>query len=348
MWLIGFRDLQWRRRRFAIAVVSTALLFAVSLLLSGISASFHNEVVRTMKELDVDTWVVPAGTTGPFTSTNLFPATDAARVAAVAGVERADPILLFHEVVRRPKPKDVNMIGFTPGGVGQPHVTDGRLPAKAGEIVVDRAFGAGVGDGLRLGSRPFRVVGTVHGITYLAGTPTAFVVMRDAQQLVLHGAPLATAVAVRGVLRGPLPQGYTSLSDAAVRADLGRPIASARSTIGFLNVLLWIIAAGIIAAILYMSALERVREFAVIKAMGSANGFVIAGLASQAVVLSLAAAVVAFVLARLIAPAVSLSVEIPARAYVELLVVSVTVGLAGSIAGLRRVLAVDPALAFGG
>jgi len=347
MWLIGFRDLQWRRRRFAIAVVSTALLFAVSLLLSGISASFNNEVARTMKELDVDTWVVPAGTTGPFTSTNLFPASVAARVAAIAGVARADPILLFHEVVRKPKPKDVNMIGFTPGGVGQPHVTQGRLPSQPGEIVVDRSFGAAVGDVMRLGSRPFRVVGSVHGVTYLAGTAAAFVSMRDAQQLVLHGAPLSTAIAVRGTPRGPLPPGYERLSNSAVRADLGRPIASARSTISFLNVLLWIIAAGIIAAILYMSALERVREFAVIKAMGSANGFVIAGLASQAIVLAVAAAVVALALAKLIAPAVSLSVEIPAAAYVELFVVAISVGLLGSIAGLRKVLSVDPALAFG-
>src|SRR5689334_21310560 len=181
MWLIGFRDLQWRRRRFAIAVVSTALLFAVSLLLSGISASFHNEVARTINELDVDTWVVPAGTTGPFTSTNLFPVSVAARVAAVPGVVRADPILLFHEVVPHPKPKDVNMIGFTPGGVGQPHPTQGRLPTKPGEIVIDRSFGASVGDVLRLGGRPFRVVGTVHGITYLAGSAAAFVSMHDAQ-----------------------------------------------------------------------------------------------------------------------------------------------------------------------
>ena len=77
MWLVGFRDLQWRRRRFLIAVLSTALLFSVTLLLSGISGSFHNEVRRTMRELDVDAWIVPAGTTGPFTTSDLFPASAA-------------------------------------------------------------------------------------------------------------------------------------------------------------------------------------------------------------------------------------------------------------------------------
>jgi putative ABC transport system permease protein len=82
--------------------------------------------------------------------------------------------------------------------------------------------------------------------------------------------------------------------------------------------------------------------------MGAANGFVVAGLASQAVVLSVAAAIVAFALALLIAPTVPLSVEIPPAAYAELLVVSITVGIIGSLAGLRRVLTVDPAVAFGG
>jgi putative ABC transport system permease protein len=348
VWLVGFRDLQWRRKRFLIAVLATALLFSVTLLLSGISASFHNEVRRTMSELDVDAWIVPAGTTGPFTSSNLFVASEAKRMAAVPGVGRADPILLFHETIATPKAKDLNVIGYAPGGVGQPHVTGGRLPTASNEIVIDRSFGRGIGASIEFGRQRFRIVGTVKGITYLGGTATAFVSIADAQRLLLRGAPLASAVVTRGVPTGPLPRGYSKLSSGAVRSDLSRPLGSATRTIALLNVLLWIIAAGIIAAILYMSALERVREFAVIKAMGAGNRFVVTGLASQAVVLSLSAAIVAFALARLLAPTFPLSVEIPTVAYIELLVVSVTVGLVGSLAGLRRVLSVDPALAFAG
>jgi putative ABC transport system permease protein len=199
-----------------------------------------------------------------------------------------------------------------------------------------------------MGGQAFRIVGTLKGITFLGGIATGFVSVADAQKVLLRGTPLTTAVVTRGVPTGPLPPGYISLSSNAVRADLVRPLGNATHTISLLNGLLWIIAAGIIAAILYMSALERVREFAVIKAMGAANGFVVAGLASQAVVLAVSAAIVAFGMAKLIAPTFPLPVEIPTAAYVELLIVSVTVGLVGSVAGLRRVLAVDPAVAFGG
>jgi putative ABC transport system permease protein len=348
VWLVGFRDLQWRRKRFFIAVLATALLFSVTLLLAGIAASFRNEVRRTLNEVHADAWIVPSGTVGPFTSTNLFPAAEARRVAGVSGVTRADPLLLFHETIRTPKPKDLNVIGYVAGGVGEPRVTAGRLPKAAHEMVIDRSFGNKLDSTVMIARESFRVVGTVTGITYLGGTATAFVSVIDAQNLVLRGAPLATAIVTRGEPRGPLPRGYVSLSNDVVRTDLTRPLASAIQTIGLLNVLLWIIAAGIIAAILYMSALERVREFAVIKAMGAANGFVVVGLASQAVVLALAAAVVAFALALVLAPAFPMSVEIPIAAYVELIIVAVTVGCVGSLAGLRRVLTVDPSVAFGG
>ena len=59
-WLIGLRDLQWGRRRFAIGVVATALVFALGLLMSGVSASFDNEIDRTVGSFGADGWVVRA------------------------------------------------------------------------------------------------------------------------------------------------------------------------------------------------------------------------------------------------------------------------------------------------
>jgi putative ABC transport system permease protein len=41
-------------------------------------------------------------------------------------------------------------------------------------------------------------------------------------------------------------------------------------------------------------------------------------------------------------------VVVPASAYITLPLVAIVVGLLASVAGLRRAVAVDPALAFGG
>jgi putative ABC transport system permease protein len=69
---------------------------------------------------------------------------------------------------------------------------------------------------------------------------------------------------------------------------------------------------------------------------------------AQAIVLSLASAFTAILLAQVLPPLVPISVEIPSASYLVLLVTAVVVGMLGSIAGLRRALTVDPALAFGG
>jgi putative ABC transport system permease protein len=96
-----------------------------------------------------------------------------------------------------------------------------------------------------------------------------------------------------------------------------------------------------------MSALERTRDFAVMKATGASNGFIAFALGVQAVVLALAAGVIAIAISLALAPAVPMSVEIPKGAYGLLLLIAVVVGLLSSVAGLRRTMAVDPALAFG-
>jgi putative ABC transport system permease protein len=133
-----------------------------------------------------------------------------------------------------------------------------------------------------------------------------------------------------------------------VISDLQRPLKQATQTINFLCVLLWIVAAGIIGSIVYLQALERVRDFAVLKATGTTNSALLGGLALQAVLLSLLSAVAAVVLAALLSPLLAMPAEISRGAYLLLPVIAVIVGLLASLAGLRRAVGVDPALAFGG
>jgi putative ABC transport system permease protein len=47
VWIITVRDLQYRARQFAIAVAGAALVFAVTLILTGMSAGFRHEPARS-------------------------------------------------------------------------------------------------------------------------------------------------------------------------------------------------------------------------------------------------------------------------------------------------------------
>jgi putative ABC transport system permease protein len=130
--------------------------------------------------------------------------------------------------------------------------------------------------------------------------------------------------------------------------DLLRPLKDARRALTIVAGLLWLVAACIVGSIVYLSALERVRDFAVFKATGASTRSLLGGLAVQAVVISMASAFVGAVVALVLAPKFPLPVAIPGRALMLLPLISVTVGLLASLAGLRRTATVDPALAFAG
>ena len=50
----ALRDLQWRKRRFVIAIVGTGLVFAMTLVLTGLANGFRVEATRTVDSLGVD------------------------------------------------------------------------------------------------------------------------------------------------------------------------------------------------------------------------------------------------------------------------------------------------------
>lgn len=347
MWRLSLRDLQWRRRRFLIAVFATAIVFSMTLLMSGITAGMRAENRRIVERFHADAWLVAKGTSGPFTASTVIPAAVATQVATTPGVRRADPIVLFRSTVGKETLKDVNIIGYQLGGIGAPRPSEGRAPRARGDVVADTALGVGVGDRISVSGHSLRVVGLVSGVTYYFGTPTLLMSVQDAQDLAFTGQPLATAIVTRGV-PARVPAGLSVVSEAHAISDLARSMKSSDQTLALINGLLWIVAAGIIGSIIYLSALERLRDFAVLKATGASNRALLAGLALQALVLAVASALLAVVIARLLGPMFPFTVTIPGSALVGLGVVAVVVGLVASLAGLRRAVHVDPALAFGG
>jgi putative ABC transport system permease protein len=341
--LLGVRDLQWRLRRFAIAVVASGLALALALLLSGVSSGFDNEARRTVASFGADAWLVRSGSVGPFTAPAPFPAAWVGQVRRLPGVRAADPVAIFSATTSTPHVRTLSMAGVVPGGVGSRGAGADRV--ARGRAVVDGRLGLDVGDTLLANGRPFTVAGLTHGRTVFAATPTAVVTLADLQQVVWKGLPLATAVVLRGVPRS-VPPRFTLLTNGEVREDLGRPVASAKQTISLISWLLWLVAGSIIGALLYLSALERLGQFAVLKATGVATRTLVAALLLQAVVAALAAAALAVALEELLAPAAAMPVEVSGTAYLILPLVSVAIAVVASLAALRRVVRVDPALAF--
>src|SRR5262249_59607052 len=92
-------------------------------------------------------------------------------------------------------------------------------------------------------------------------------------------------------------------------SDLRRVIKGGIDTIDFVSLLMWLTTVGIIGSVIYLAALERTRDFAVLGAIGVPRRQVVGGLVLEALFL----AVLSAVLAPPISYFVSLGLVFPAQ-----------------------------------
>lgn len=347
MWRMVLRDLQWRRRRFVLAGLATALVFAMTLLLTGLTTAVHNEGVRTVARFHADVWYVADANSGPFTSAPRLPMSVVDEVAATLGVERADPVLFLIDTVDGTPLRDVNLTALRADSPSWPEAVSGTSHAGPGEAVVDTDLDFDVGDTISIDGHPLKVVGEARKVSRAFGIPTVFTPLEETQQFALGGAPLVSAVAVHGH-PAATPPSVSALRDRDMEDDLARPLRRGTDSIRFILILLTVTAAGIVGLIVYLSTLERTSDLAVLRATGSSKQFVAMTLAIQGLVLSLGAAVASVGLAQLLTPVFPLALEVEAASYAQLLVLALAVGVLASLAGVWRAIRTDPALAFGG
>ena len=203
-----------------------------------------------------------------------------------------------------------------------------------------------IGDNVEMASQMLRVVGLVEKSTTLAGQPNAFVTVAGAQRLMYSGQKVISAIGLRGTPTR-IPAGFRIVDRRAAVEDMIRPLHQARLAMRYLTILLWAVAASIVGSLIYLSALERTRDFAVFKALGVTTHSVLAGLMLQAVLVALAAAMLGGLLAVLLGPLFPMLVVVTLWSFLSLVATAVLMGLLASLAGVRRAVAIDPVLAFG-
>ena len=350
MLAVTFADLWFRARQFLIAVVGVGLVLALALGLSGLADGFHAEVASTVDAVGATSWVMAPAAQGRLTAFAAFPAADVGAVARAPGVQRASAVLLAPGqvvlVAGSKMPQTVILMGVRTGGVGDPQVVAGHDLSGPGQAVVDSEVHAAVGSVLRVGGHPFSVVGVVDDRTMNGGTPIVYMPLANVQRAVIGGRPLITAVATAGT-PASAPAGLVVLAPSAVVTDTVSALGSAVTSIDNTRSLMWLIAAAIVASMLYVAALERKRDFAVLKALGSSSRALFLSLVLEAVVVTLFAAVLAEILSLFMAPLFAQPLDITPAARLVLPLIAVTVGVIASISALRRVTGADPATAFG-
>jgi putative ABC transport system permease protein len=347
MTLVTLRDMQWRARRLVLGLAAIALVLAMTALLSALHDGFLRETDRTIDFFDADTWVVPADVSGPFTANSPLNATAADVVRNESGVDQVTPVAIFRHVVEGAGAgfTDVNVVAYEPGGVVVPTMVDGEAPTRVGQAAVDVRLGVDVGDHVDIAGRRLAVVGTVRDLTYNGGTPTLLMTLNEGQAIAFDGRNLASALVVQGV-PDYLPSGLAAMTPTEVRDDLRRPLSVATTAIGLVAALLWLVAAGIVGMLSFLSGLDRHRDFAVYKAHGVTTTRLLVSLLSEGAVISLLAGGTALLLAVGLAPLFPVTISLSAGDCARLIGLSLVVGVAASTLSVRGAVRVDPTVAF--
>lgn len=342
--LLTVRDLQHRAVRFAAVIAGTAVVLALLFLMTGLIEQFHREPERTVDALGAEAWMVRDGVSGAFTAASTLPADLA---DDVDGADASPVVVARHSITGDAEQTDVVVIGYEPGQIGEPELDQGVLPNGVDEVLVDESSGASRGDDIVIGDRTYSVTGTTDRTTMFAGMPLVFMDIESAQELVYRGQPLATAVLLDSA-NASVPDGFAVRTPDEIATDGVRPLDGAISSINMIRILLWFVAAMIIGTMVYLSALERRRDVAVLKAVGGSTRQMAASIALQGAATALVAALIASGLQFLLVPVFPLEVTVPANAFWQVPLIAVLVSLVAGGVGLRKAVRVDPALAFSG
>ncbi len=333
MTFLVIRRLQNELRRLGATAGVLAIVLMLLFVMTGLVGQFNAEPELTTEQIGGDrSWVVSAAGTGPLTT----PIPDG-RLADVDGMS----IVLGQTSLSGER----SFIVGSPNLEDGPVLSDGRVPMAAGELLVDASTGTSVGDDVQLGGGPATVVGVTNDATILAGVPLVFTTIDYAQAILSGGEDVRMGVLVDSVPT-ELDPALKVMTASEVAADGRVPLENAISTVTIVTGLLWMITVIVVAAVTYVSAVERTKEFAVLKAIGASSRRIGASMAIEAVAVVLVAVVIGAFLQWLVAPVFPMTLRLPGSAYAQIPLVAVAAALVAGAAGTRHAINTPATEAF--
>ncbi len=363
--------------RTVLSVLALGAAIAVMLLFGGFRSGLYSQLRDFPEQLQADLVVSQAGVSNLAAARSSLPQKTRKALLAVPGVASAHALTVLPLIFRRHGiATPVQVIAYV--DLGAPAELDsGRHIEVAREIVIDRSLAAdhdlSPGDRVDVLGWSFEVVGVSRG-TAAMFTPAVFARFSDLVDLFLSGDLSEELQADAPLLSHMLVQVEPGAELAAARAGIERELAWVDvhtpaelgaadelmgrrllgPVLGLLVGLSYVIGALVVGLTLYGSVLARIRDFAVLAALGAGRR----RLVSLVLLEALAVSAFAFLLGLIAASSGAVLIEFSQPDYLvsplagwavpRTAAVVFVLALLGASAPLRRVLAVDPALVFRG
>jgi putative ABC transport system permease protein len=370
---LALKSMLHDRLRFAITVSGVAFAVTLVFVQVGLFLGLLDNASVTIEHIDADLWVTSRNTPN-IDFSHTFPETRVDRVRSIPGVARADNLIVWFMTVNLPTGAQEGtqvyaLEDFSRWNLPW-HVTEGNVEdlRRGDYLMVDQSavkrFGAfHVGDYREVLGRRLEIIGRTREAQSFTTTPITFMDYRLAQELspdLLRGlttyvlvklAPGADTAAVRAEIARRLP--FNDVYSKAEWATRSRGYWVASTGIGlnmyitvFLGCLVGVV---VVAQTLYTSAMEHIKEFGTVKAIGGNNADIYMILGKQAAI----AAVVGFVFgwgqSSLLGPVmanIGLKLIIPHIMLAWVFGGTIVFCLAAALVAFRKVALIDPALVF--
>jgi putative ABC transport system permease protein len=363
------------KARFLTTVTGVAFAVALVYVQVGLFIGLLANASVTIDRMDADLWVV-ARNTPNVDFANPFPESYLQRVRSVAGVERADDLLVWFATVSLPGGAKESAVIYALRDFSRWNLPwkvlegDPRDLRRGRYVMLDesatRRFGPfSVGDHREFSGHRLKVIGRTSEARSFTTSPIAFLDYRIAQSLspeeldrrttyiVVKLAPGADARTVAAEIRRRLP--YHDVHTRAEWSKLSRDYWIESTGLGltmFLTVSLGcLVGVIVVAQTLYTSTTEHLSEFATVKAIGGRDRDIYGVIIEQASI----AACVGYLMgsaATLAAVPLLATIDMPlvVRPDLAAIIFVGTLGLCllASAWSFRRIAALDPAIVFRG
>jgi len=360
------------RLRFAITVAGVAFAVTLVLVQVGLFRGLLAKATVTIDNADADLWITSKNTPN-IDFSHAFSETAVMRARGVPGVARADNLIITFMEIQLPNGAQEGALVYALDDFrawNLPwNVTAGRVEdLRRGHYLMldesaERRFGPfRVGDHREIRGVRFEIIGTTREAASFTTAPIAFMDFRTAQELsgdltgnttytLVKLEPGADAATVAAELRRRLP--FNDVHTRAAWAAKSRAYWVVSTGLGmnmgitvFLGILVGIV---VVAQTLYTSAVEHIKEFGTVKAIGGSNIDIYRILGEQALI----SAVTGFAAGALMSMAMR---PLMAKIYLNVLVTpefaamvfvgTVVMCLGAAMVSFRRVAGIDPALVF--
>jgi putative ABC transport system permease protein len=370
--LLAWRNLAHDRARFIVTLVGIVFSVVLMGVQLGLLVGFAKTASGIIDHIDADLWITAVGTTNVDIAAGLA-ARRRHQALAVPGVASADPLMMQFGFWKKPGGgnESVIMVGFNlANGRGGPwNLAEGTAADlhQEGGVILDRLYmdKLGVtelGQTVEINDKRARVVGFTDGIRTFTQSPYVFTTYANAQKftffrperttfVLLKLMPGADAATVRDAVQERLRdvKVWTRQEFAAQTQRYWLITTGAGSALSLAALLGLVVGIVIVGQTLYASTVDRLPEYATLRAMGAANRYLHAVILKQAAISAVLGFAAGFAMTLLVVFATSrgnIAVAMPAWLVIVLGALTALMCALGALFSIRRVMRIDPTSVF--